>query len=227
MNTDNMAISGETIDYGPCAFMEGYAPGTVFSSIDHQGRYAYANQPLILGWNIARLAETLVPLIDPDPDRAVDQANALLEGIAGRYRAEWLAVMRRKLGLTGEDAGDAALADDLLTAMTGADWTLTFRRLADPAALRPLFDDFRQMEAWLTRWQARAGDGAAQRLAAANPAVIPRNHKVEDALTAATAGDMAPFHALLTAIQQPFTEQEAFMLPAPSGFGAYVTYCGT
>ena len=227
MNTDNMALSGETIDYGPCAFLEGYAPGTVFSSIDHQGRYAYANQPLILGWNIARLAETLVPLIDPDPDRAVDQANTLLDGIAGRYRAQWLAVMRRKLGLVGEDAGDAALADDLLTAMTGADWTLTFRRLGDQTALRPLFNDFRAMEAWLPRWQARAGDGAAQRVVQANPAVIPRNHKVEAALTAATAGDMAPFHALLTALQQPFTEREAFMLPAPSDFGAYVTYCGT
>jgi uncharacterized protein YdiU (UPF0061 family) len=227
MNTDNMAISGETIDYGPCAFMEGTAPGTVFSSIDHTGRYAYANQPLILGWNLARLAETLVPLIDSDPDRAVDQANALLEGIAGRYRTEWLAVMRAKLGLVGEDAGDAALADDLMTAMVGADWTLTFRRLATPITLRPLFEDFTAMEAWLPRWQARAGEGAAERVAKANPAVIPRNHQVEEALTAATDGDMAPFQALLTAIRQPFVEREAFMLPAPSGFGSYVTYCGT
>ncbi len=227
MNTDNMAISGETIDYGPCAFMEGYAPGTVFSSIDHQGRYAYANQPVILGWNLARLAETLVPLIDPDPDRAVDLANGLLEGIAGRYRIEWLAVMRRKLGLVGEDADDAALADDLMTALAGADWTLSFRRLGDPAALRPLFTDFTAMEAWLPRWQARAGAGAAQRLLQANPAVIPRNHQVEEALTAATNGDMAPFEALLTAIREPFVEREAFMLPAPSGFGSYVTYCGT
>lgn len=227
MNTDNMAISGETIDYGPCAFMEGYAPGTVFSSIDHQGRYAYANQPLILGWNLARLAETLVPLIDPDPDRAVDLANGLLDGIAGRYRAEWLAVMRRKLGLSGEAPGDAALADDLMTAMAGADWTLTFRRLASPAALRPLFQDFTAMAAWLPRWQARASDGAAERVAQANPAVIPRNHKVEAALAAATLGDKAPFDALIAAIREPFVEREAFMLPAPSGFGAYVTYCGT
>ncbi|WP_135447268.1 protein adenylyltransferase SelO [Tabrizicola caldifontis] len=227
MNTDNMAISGETIDYGPCAFMEGYAPGTVFSSIDHQGRYAYANQPLILGWNLARLAETLVPLIDPDQDRAIEIANDRLSGIAGRYRAEWLSVMRRKLGLVGEEAGDAALADDLLAALVGADWTLTFRRLADEAALRPLFDDFRTMEAWLPRWRARAGEGAAERLARANPAVIPRNHKVEEALAAATAGDMAPFHALLAAVQHPFVEAEPYMLPAPSGFGSYITYCGT
>ena len=227
MNTDNMAISGETIDYGPCAFMEGYGPGTVFSSIDHQGRYAYANQPVILGWNLARLAETLVPLIDPDPDRAVDLASSLLEGIAGRYRNAWLALMRRKLGLVGEDAGDAALADDLMTAMVGADWTLTFHRLGTPAALRPLFEDFTAMEAWLPRWRARTGEGTQGHMAKANPAVIPRNHQVEAALTAATAGDMAPFEALLTAIREPFVEREAFMLPAPSAFGSYVTYCGT
>ena len=227
MNTDNMAISGESIDYGPCAFMEAYAPGTVFSSIDHQGRYAYANQPLILGWNLARLAETLVPLLDADQNRAVDLANDRLTGIAPRYRAEWLAVMRRKLGLIGEDDGDAALADDLMTAMEGADWTLTFRRLGDEAALRPMFGDFSKMAAWLPRWRARAGDGAAERITTANPAVIPRNHKVEEALAAATAGDMAPFDALLDAIRHPFDEAEAYMLPAPTGFGDYVTYCGT
>ena len=227
MNTDNMAISGETIDYGPCAFMEGYAPGTVFSSIDHQGRYAYANQPLILGWNLARLAEALLPLLAPTQEQAIEIANDRLGGIAPRYRTEWLSVMRRKLGLQGEDAGDAALADDLLTAMEGADWTLTFRRLGDEATLRPLFDDFSKIEAWLPRWRARAGDGAAQRMAQVNPAVIPRNHKVEAALTAATDGDMAPFRALLTAIQAPFTEAEPYMLPAPTGFGHYVTFCGT
>ncbi|WP_374427222.1 YdiU family protein [Tabrizicola sp.] len=227
MNTDNMAISGETIDYGPCAFMEAYAPGTVFSSIDHQGRYAYANQPLILGWNLARLAETLVPLFDPSQDKAIEIANDRLTGIAPRYRAEWLTVMRRKLGLVGEDDGDAQLADDLMEAIQGSDWTLTFRRLADEATLRPLFDDFKKMEAWLPRWRARAGDGVAERLAQANPAVIPRNHKVEEALTAATDGDMAPFHALLAAIQQPFTETEPYTLPAPTGFGQYVTFCGT
>jgi uncharacterized protein YdiU (UPF0061 family) len=228
MNTDNMAISGETIDYGPCAFMEGYAPGTVFSSIDHQGRYAYANQPLILGWNLARLAETLVPLLDPVPERAIEIANDRLAGISGRYRTAWVAVMRRKLGLLGEDEGDAALADDLLVAMEGADWTLTFRRLGDEGALRPLFPDFTRMAAWLPRWRARAGEGAAPRLTTtANPAVIPRNHQVEAALQAATLGDMAPFHSLLAALQAPFTETQAYMLPAPTGFGPYVTFCGT
>ena len=227
MNTDNMAISGETIDYGPCAFMEAYAPGTVFSSIDHQGRYAYANQPLILGWNLARLAETLVPLLDPVQERAIEIANDRLAGIATRYRADWLAVMRRKLGLLGEHETDAQLAEDLLSTMEGADWTLTFRRLADEAALRPLFPDFAKMDAWLPRWRARVADGAAARIAATNPAVIPRNHKVEEALAAATNGDMAPCHALLAAIQRPFVEAEPFMLPAPTGFGQYVTYCGT
>ncbi|MCB6176762.1 YdiU family protein [Rhodobacter sp. Har01] len=232
MNTDNMAISGETLDYGPCAFMEGFAPGTVFSSIDRQGRYAWANQPAILGWNLARLAEALVPLIDPDGERAVAVANDRLGGIAALYRAEWLAVMRGKLGLLGEAAEDAALVDDLLAAIEGADWTLTFRRLAgaaegDLSALRPLFDSFAAMEAWLPRWQARLSPGAAARIRAANPAVIPRNHRVEEALEAATAGDLAPFEALLQAVREPFVEREPYMLPAPSGFGPYVTFCGT
>ena len=234
MNTDNMALSGETIDYGPCAFMEGYAPGTVFSSIDHGGRYAYANQPLILGWNLARLAEALLPLFDADQDRAVDKANVALEGIAGRYRAEWVGVMRAKLGLAGSEAEDGALADDLLAAMDGqdADWTLTFRRLAgavggDATGLAPLFADASGLRDWLPRWQARLAPDAEARIRAANPAVIARNHKVEEALAAATAGDMAPFEALVDAVSKPFVEREAYMLPAPQGFGRHVTYCGT
>ena len=234
MNTDNMALSGETIDYGPCAFMEGYAPGTVFSSIDHGGRYAYGNQPLILGWNLARLAESLLGLFDADQDRAVDMANGLLEGIAGRYRAEWVAVMRAKLGLAGAEEGDGDLADGLLAAMDGqgADWTLTFRRLAgavggDAAMLAPLFADASALRDWLPRWQARLAPDAAARIRAANPAVIARNHKVEEALAAATAGDMAPFDALVAAVSEPFVEREAYMLPAPQGFGRHVTFCGT
>jgi uncharacterized protein YdiU (UPF0061 family) len=217
--------------------MEGYAPGTVFSSIDHTGRYAYANQPLILGWNLARLAEALLPLFDADQNKAVDIANDLLDGIAARYRAEWVAVMRAKLGLAGAEPGDGELADGLLAAMEGqgADWTLTFRRLAgaaggDASGLAPLFADATALRAWLPRWQARLAPDAAVRMAAVNPYVIARNHKVEEALAAATAGDMAPFHALLAAITRPYAEepgQEAFALPAPQGFGQYVTYCGT
>ncbi|MDZ4312646.1 MAG: YdiU family protein [Cypionkella sp.] len=234
MNTDNMALSGETIDYGPCAFMEAYAPGTVFSSIDRQGRYAYANQPLILGWNLARLAECLLPFFDADADRAVDLANARLEGIAAIYRAEWLGVMRAKLGLLGENAGDGALADDFLQAIQGVDWTLAFRRLAgavtDEAGLLPLFEDTTALKAWLPRWRARLRPDPSAALLAANPAVVPRNHLVEAALEAATAGDLAPFHVLLAQIRDPFGAEagrEGFTLPAPKGFGAYVTYCGT
>jgi len=230
MNTDNMAVSGETIDYGPCAFVDAYAPGAVFSSIDRQGRYALANQPLILGWNLARLAESLLPLFDADQDRAVALANEALGGIAARYRAEYLSVMRGKLGLAAADQGDGALVDDLTEAMVGADWTLAFRRLAGATggatpALKSLFTDFAAMEEWLPRWQARAPDAAA--MLRSNPAVIPRNHRVEEALDAATAGDMAPFEALLAAVRDPFVEREAFMLPPPSGFGPYVTFCGT
>ncbi len=236
MNTDNMALSGETIDYGPCAFMEAYAPGTVFSSIDRQGRYAYANQPLILGWNLARLAETLLPFFDVDAERAVDLANARLEGIAEIYRAEWVAVMRAKLGLLGEDAGDGALADDFLLAIQGVDWTLAFRRLAgagaveDEAALLSLFEDGAAIKAWLPRWRARLQEDAAVAMLAVNPAVIPRNHLVEAALEAATLGDLMPFQALLVQVRDPFATEagrEGFTLPAPTGFGCYVTYCGT
>jgi serine/tyrosine/threonine adenylyltransferase len=237
MNTDNMTLSGETIDYGPCAFMEGYAPGTVFSSIDQTGRYAYANQPLILGWNLARLAETLLPLFDADETRAVDLANDRLTSIAGHYRAAWVDVMRAKLGLDGADDMDGPLADDLLAAMAGqgADWTLTFRRLGTAAAsdatmLAPLFADATALKAWLPRWQARLAPDAVASMDAANPAIIPRNHMVEDALAAATTGDMAPFEGLLAAITDPFTEvpgNERYSLPAPHGLAPYVTYCGT
>ena len=233
MNTDNMALSGETIDYGPCAFMEAYAPGTVFSSIDRQGRYAYANQPLILGWNLARLAECLLPFFDADEDRALELANGRLQGIAGLYAAEWAAVMQRKLGLA---APDAALAEGFLAAMAGqgVDWTLAFRRLAgaaeDAGPLRALFADPGTLDDWLPRWRAALAPEARALMAAANPAVIPRNHLVEEALTAATSGDMAPFAALLAEVRRPFAPEagrEGFALPAPSGFGPYVTFCGT
>ena len=237
MNTDNMTISGETIDYGPCAFMEAYAPGTVFSSIDQTGRYAYGNQPLILGWNLARLAETLLPLIDADEDRAVAIATERLQGVAALYRAEWTNVMRSKLGLDGVDDGDAALAEGLLAAMVGqnADWTSVFRRLStavdgDVGLLAPLFDDPAALMAWLPQWRARLAPNAAATMDRANPIIIPRNHLVEAALTAATDVDLAPFRALLAAIGDPFSDpagREVFALPAPLGFGPYKTFCGT
>ncbi len=234
MNTDNVAISGETIDYGPCAFMDAYAPGTVFSSIDRQGRYAYANQPVILGWNLARLAESLIPLIPGAPEAAVEALNARLGAIAGAYRQAHLAVMRAKLGLEGADPGDNALIDDLHAALVGADWTIAFRRLADAvagdaASLTALMPDPSALIAWLPRLKARQGPAAAVAMRAANPVVIPRNHLVEAALNAAGDGDMAPFNALLAAVSRPFDAppEARFALPPPAGFGDYVTYCGT
>ena len=218
MNTDNMALSGETIDYGPCAFVDAYAPGVVFSSIDRQGRYALGNQPGVMAWNLSRLAEALVPFFDADEARAVDIANARLDGIAAIYRAEWLAVMRVKLGLVGDEPGDEALIDSLLPEVVGRDWTLTFRR------------GFAGLGDWRARWVLRAGPGWEARLAVANPAVIPRNHLVEAALVAATAGDMAPFEALLAALRDPYGPEagrEGFVVPPPEGLAPYVTFCGT
>ena len=241
MNTDNMAVSGETIDYGPCAFLDPYAPGTVFSSIDHGGRYAWANQPLVLGWNLARLAEALLPLIDADADRAVDRATGVIEGVAGLYAAAWADVMRAKLGLTGAEEGDGALAESFLSLLegAGADWTLCFRALAaassgDAAALRAAGVDPAGLADWQARWQARlarSGPGAAARVRAANPAVVPRNHMVEAALAAAEGGDLAPFTRLMEALSRPFEDRpgfEAYTLPPPAGFAeGFRTFCGT
>lgn len=236
LNTDNVALSGETIDYGPCAFMEAYAPGTVFSSIDHQGRYAYANQPHILAWNLAKLAESLLPLMG-DADAAIAVLNDRLSAVADLYHAEWLAVMRAKLALDGAQDGDAALATGFLAAMEGqgVDWTLAFRRLAeaetgDTTPLRALFADSAKLDLWLPLWRARLRSDAAAHLRAVNPLVIPRNHLVEAALQAAEQGDLAPFTALLAQVTDPYTDRpgrEAFALPAPSGFGDYITFCGT
>lgn len=234
MNTDNMTISGETIDYGPCAFLDGYAPGMVFSSIDHQGRYAFANQAAVLGWNLARLAESLVPVIPGDPDHAVEALNARLGAIAGQFRAAHLGVMRAKLAIVGEDEDDGALVDDLLSAMVSADYTLVFRRLTDAvegdlAGLHALLPDPAALIAWLPRLMARQEAGAAKAMRRANPQVIPRNHLVEAALVAASAGDIAPFRTALAAMTRPYDapDEPRFALPPPEGFGDYVTFCGT
>ncbi|MCA3447217.1 MAG: YdiU family protein [Rhodobacter sp.] len=244
MNTDNMTLSGETIDYGPCAFMDAYAPGTVFSSIDHTGRYAYGNQPAIGQWNLARLAETLVPLIDSDADRAIAAATEVLRSFMPRYEAQFQFLLRAKLGLVRDDPEDAAVVQRLLELMEaqGADWTLTFRRLSDalrgaPGAVRAQFVEPAALDGWLADWRARVenGPGNPAELASAmdrvNPVVIPRNHSVEAALDAAVAGDAAPFEALLSAISSPFTEvpgQEGFALPPPRAFTeGYRTFCGT
>jgi uncharacterized protein YdiU (UPF0061 family) len=231
MNTDNMTISGETIDYGPCAFMEAYDPATVFSSIDHGGRYAYGNQPIIGQWNLARLAETLLPLLGPDPTIA---ATAVLETFPARLHGHWLAGIRAKLALTAAQPGDEELIRDLLDTMQAAraDHTTTFRALA--ASLRGDATRVpRELVPWTERWRARlTGDPGtvADAMDAVNPLYIPRNHLVEEALAAATTGDLQPFERLLDAVTDPFTERaglERYTEPAPVTDAPYRTFCGT
>ena len=246
MNTDNMAISGETIDFGPCAFMDAYDPATWFSSVDQGGRYAYANQPAIAQWNLARLAEALLPLLDQETDKAVDAANGVIGGFGARFGTHWLAGMRRKLGLTAEEDEDRPLVGALLDAMQAgrADFTLTFRRLADAAAtpgeldaVRVLFAETEAFDRWAVSWRerlARDPSSAADRAAlmqAVNPAFIPRNHQVEAALAAAVEkDDLAPFERLVQVLARPYDDQPdaaAFTLPAPPSDRPYRTFCGT
>jgi serine/tyrosine/threonine adenylyltransferase len=212
MNTDNMAISGQTIDYGPCAFMDDYDPKTVFSSIDHKGRYAYANQPAIAQWNLARFAEALLSLIDPDSEKAVSLATEVLAPFIGQFDAHFLTAMARKIGLSSATEGDVELIRRLLVTMqhSQADFTLTFRRLAataeDPgneASLRELFNEAAELDAWLPDWRQRLARDTqtvterARNMRAASPAFIPRNHRVQAALDAAEGGDYQPFRRLL------------------------------
>ncbi len=245
MNTDNMAISGETIDYGPCAFMDAYDPATVFSSIDHRGRYAYANQPPIAQWNLARLAEALLPLFDADPDGAMAAGTALLQSFPDRYEAYRRAVMRAKLGLTEPQADDVELFEGLLALMQAQriDFTSCFRALSaslrgDDERARALFAEPAAFDAWSELWHARLAASAADDHEATagamdrvNPVYVPRNHLVEDALAAATEGDVKPFERLVAVLADPFRERaglEIYAAPAPAGFGAcYRTFCGT
>jgi uncharacterized protein YdiU (UPF0061 family) len=252
MNTDNMAISGETIDYGPCAFMDKYDPKTVFSSIDHGGRYAYANQPGIAQWNVARLAETLLPLIDSDSDKAVSLATEVVESFTAQFDAYFLEAMRRKIGLATAVEGDADLINRLLVTMHNgaADFTLTFRRLAleaeargpgsgpgEQAGLRELFVGDSAIDEWLRDWRQRLANDprdAGERAAAmrrVNPAFIPRNHRVEAALSAASnSGNYQPFQQLLSVLQNPYADQpehaEYGQPPEPSEH-VFKTFCGT
>ncbi|WP_284266313.1 protein adenylyltransferase SelO [Roseicyclus amphidinii] len=239
MNTDNMTLSGETIDYGPCAFMDAYHPDTVFSSIDQFGRYAYANQPQIAVWNLAQLATALLPLL-PDRDEGIERFTALVNGFSDRFDAEWHAVLRAKLGLATEDEEDAALAFDLLERMArnSADFTRTFRALSGdtPQSARDEFIDPTALDPWLTRWQARlaaeARDEAARITAmqAANPARIPRNHRVEEAITAGVAGDFTPFENLMQALAHPFADDPSvaeYEAPPTDEQRVLRTFCGT
>ncbi|MDA4108416.1 hypothetical protein MHOL44478_14295 [Mycobacterium holsaticum DSM 44478] len=235
MNTDNTTISGETIDYGPCAFMEAYDPETVFSSIDSWGRYAYGNQPTIAGWNLARLAEALLPLFADDQEQAIAIAQDRLEGFSVRFQQALTSGMQAKLGLTGDPATQAPLMNELLEQLAAShvDFTSFFRHLGsaargDTEPARRLFVDLAAFDAWLTRW--RAGDPDAELMGRVNPVYIPRNHLVEEALTAATDGDLAPTRQLLAAVTTPYQERsglERYAEPAPEDFGRYQTFCGT
>lgn len=240
MNTDNMAVSGETIDYGPCAFLDAYDPATVFSSIDQQGRYAYGNQPAIAQWNLARLAESLLPIVQGDEQQAVDAVRSVLERFADRYQQHDAAGAAAKLGLATEQEGDTALFKALLDAMhqAGADFTSTFAALADlaetsgPTPCLPPGVTPDWLAAWQTRLTQEADARPTQigRMRRANPLVIPRNHKVEEALAAAAIGDMQPFHDLLAAVRAPFTDtpaSAAYRSGPPAGCGPYRTFCGT
>ena len=235
MNTDNTTISGETIDYGPCAFMDQFDPATVFSSIDTQGRYAYANQPPVLQWNLARFAETLIPLVDPDQDEAVRLLTDELGTFPEHYQRAWTDGMRAKIGLPADVDHQTAssLIEELSTLLSAArpDFTGFFRALTAAAAGEdaPVREMVGELAAgWLARW--RDLGPSAQEMARVNPVYIPRNHLVEEALDAATAGDIAPFSDLLAVVTDPYTERpglERYARPAPEGSGPHVTYCGT
>jgi uncharacterized protein YdiU (UPF0061 family) len=246
MNTDNSSISGETIDYGPCAFMDHYDPATVFSSIDEQGRYAYANQPRIALWNLTRLAECLLPLLSGEQDKAIEEAQAVLGEFAEKFSTAYQAGLRTKLGLFTARDGDAALVQDLLDAMAKnqADFTLTFRRLSDAALdpvgdekIRQLFADPAAYDEWAVRWRQRTGDEpqtAAERQAAmrsVNPAFIPRNHRIEAVIEAAVnRDDFALFEELLTVLSKPYEDQPAFAAysePPQPEQRVLQTFCGT
>lgn len=241
MNTDNMTVSGETIDYGPCAFLDSYAARTVFSSIDHGGRYAFGNQPRIAQWNLARFAEALLPSIDSDRNRAIARAQERVQQLAAKLNDAWTGMMRDKLGLPGRRDDDTSLAMDLLELMeaTSSDYTNTFRALAGATSLPTELEQTRGWGPWKARWDHRCGRPAGAGLSAesehrmrnANPAIIPRNHVVEETLNAAVdSEDLEPLHQLLEALKSPYQERkelEPFQEPAPDSLGHYETFCGT
>ena len=243
MNTDNMTVSGETIDFGPCAFLDAFDPAAVFSSIDESGRYGYGNQPHAGAWNLARFAETLLPIIDPSPARAVEAATEVVSTFNALFADRWLAGMRRKLGLSTDEEGDRALVDELLETMHRhqADFTLTFRGLCEAAELREprpaVFGATRDYDEWVPRWHARLARDSTLPMARAesmrriNPAYIPRNHRIEQLIDAAIQqGDFGPFEEFLAVLSQPYRDQARFAAyanpPDPSE-RVLQTFCGT
>ncbi len=234
MNTDNMTISGETIDYGPCAFMNTYDPEAVFSSIDRQGRYAYGNQPYIGGWNLARFAESLIPLLHEDQDQAVEIAQSAISEYSSIYHEHWLSGMRSKLGLFNEEEGDKALAEELLSIMhkQKADFTNTFQSLTRGTDL-PNSPEFQQ---WKERWEERQSrqseskEASHELMRKSNPVVIPRNHRVEEALEAAVEGDLSVMERLLDVLADPYNDSDKkakYCELPPDSSVPYKTYCGT
>lgn len=238
MNTDNMALSGETIDYGPCAFMDTYDPGTVFSSIDHMGRYAYANQPAIVQWNIARLAETLLPLLDANIEKAKELAEEAINGFGAIYKENSLSMLRAKVGLFGKHKEDEKLITDLLDWMQkeGADYTNTFLDLTHETPPKGEPYNTCAFKEWYSRWQARVAknkqslDSSLALMRTSNPVVIPRNHKVEQVLDAATNGDLHPLKDLLAALQAPYkynSNLKPYQSPPTPEEKVCQTFCGT
>lgn len=245
MNTDNCSVCGETLDFGPCAFLDDYQPRKVYSAIDQQGRYAYANQPAIAQWNLARLAEALLPLIDPDEDRAIAQAQELLMGFEQLFQLHWRTGMNAKLGLLHEQEQDQQLRQDWLDALErdAVDYTVAHRllgeTLTDPAAsaeLHALFRESGALDGWMARWQQRQHldsqtvQQRQQLMRTTNPALIARNHQVQAALLAAQAGDLAPFTQLLNVLQTPFAQTPQtlpYMAPPQPEQRVLRTFCGT
>ena len=238
MNTDNMALCGETIDYGPCAFMDTFAPDTVFSSIDHRGRYAYANQPYIAQWNLARLAETLLAFIDPDRKKAIEIAENCLNSFEKIYKEKWLTMMGSKIGLKERCEGDEKLISELLDWMhkNSADFTNTFINLGKEKL--PDLEAYatKDFQSWHSRWQERIRKEKQDRTAtlglmnSVNPLVIPRNHKVEEALQAAEENDLQPFHNLLQSLEKPYENNgrlEGYQSPPKPEEKVHQTFCGT
>ena len=239
MNTDNMSICGETIDYGPCAYVNTYHPETVFSSIDTQGRYAFGNQPNIAHWNLMRFAETLLPLIDASEEQAITLASACLDAFPAQFFAYWLAGMRKKIGLFNEEAEDLKLIEDLLMYMqkNKADYTNTFRALGSEALQETALYQDVGFKNWLTLWQARLARQtqdfaeSTRLMRSVNPKIIARNHLVEEALSAANQGDMAPFNRLVLALLSPYADidhpAQLMQAPEPAFDAQYQTFCGT
>ena len=238
MNTDNMSLAGETIDYGPCAFMDAYDPKTVFSSIDHLGRYSYMNQPKIAQWNLARFAETLLTLIDKDINKSVELAEELINKFPEVYQEKWLNMMRSKLGLFQAHESDVQLISDLLDWMVdnNADYTNTFRSLSQLEKPKSELYKGEKFQNWYRRWENRLQinsesiESSIDLMKSRNPAVIPRNHKVEEALEAANIGNLKPFEDLVSILKEPYTDRaalKAYKEPLKSGVADYKTFCGT